>query len=322
MKIWKKSYEIKIARWILPILNWAKKVTIPGFNKIPIYDVGIFFYKGLKDGAISTRAASVSFNIFIAVFPLIIFIFTLIPILPIKNFQTELLEIIASMVPNTVYYSIQKTIEDIIIIPHSGLLSIGFILAIYFSSNGIVSLISAFNASVNIIDTRRWWEVRLISLLLIGILSTLVLSGVTLITFTQKVLDLLVREEIMKQDFLYYLVSLGKWFVIFALFYFAYSFLFYLGPAKRSKWKFISAGGTLATILSIIVTLGFSYYINQFGKYNALYGSIGAIPVIMLMIYYNCASLIIGFELNVGIIAAHRKNSESEKLQCTDQELK
>jgi membrane protein len=112
----------------------------------------------------------------------------------------------------------------------------------------------------------------------------------------------------MEQDFTFYLITLGKWIVILALFYFAYSFLYFLGPARKSKWRFISAGGTLATFLSIIITLGFSFYIDHFGKYNALYGSIGTLPVIMLMIYFNCLAIIIGFELNIGIVAARRKS--------------
>jgi membrane protein len=121
-------------------------------------------------------------------------------------------------------------------------------------------------------------------------------------------LNFLVNKEIMARDLTYYLISTGKWVVIFAVFYFAYSFLFYLAPARKSKWRFISAGGTLATVLSIIIILGFGFYIDHFSRYNALYGSIGTLPVIMLMVYFNCLAIIIGFELNAGIVAARRNN--------------
>jgi len=302
----KRIYAFALKQWVMPVFEWAKKVTVPGFDKVPLYDVGRFFYKGIRDGAIETRAAAVSFNLFIALFPTMIFVFTLIPILPIKNFQTEMLMMIQSVVPDSVYGAIQKTIEEIIIIPHGGLLSFGFILALYFSTNGIVSLIQTFNASVNVSDSRSWIALRFISLVLVIILALLLTTGITLITSTQAFLHFLVREGIMEQNFTYYLVTLGKWIVILAIFYFAYSFLYYLGPARKSKWRFISAGGTLATFLSIIVTLGFSFYIDHFGKYNALYGSIGTLPVIMLMVYFNCLAIIIGFELNVGIVAARR----------------
>ena len=141
------------------------------------------------------------------------------------------------------------------------------------------------------------------------ILSILIITGIGLITFTQTVLNHLVKEGIMEQGLTFYFITIGKWIVILALFYFAFSFLFFLAPARKSKWKFISAGGTLSTLLSIVITLGLSFYIDHFGKYNALYGSLGTIPVIMLMIYLNCMSLIIGFELNQGIVAAKSINS-------------
>jgi membrane protein len=217
-----------------------------------------------------------------------------------------LLLMIQSVVPGTAYGAIRKTIEEIIIIPHGGLLSFGFILALYFSTNGVVSLIQSFNASVNVSDTRSWLALRFISLILVVILALLLTSGISLITFTQRFLHFMVKEGVMRQNFTYYLITIGKWIVILALFYFAYSFLYFLGPARRSKWRFISAGGTLATFLSIFVTLGFGFYIDHFGKYNALYGSIGTLPVIMLMVYFNCLAIIIGFELNIGIVAARR----------------
>jgi membrane protein len=315
-RIIRKTYRYIRLHWIAPVFEWAKNVTIPGFDGIPLYDVGTFFFKGLRDGAINTRSAAVSFNLFLALFPAIIFIFTLIPILPLKNFQAELLMMIQSIVPGSVYVSIHKTIEEIITIPHSSLLSIGFVMTLFFSTNGILSLIQSFNASVNITDSRSWIELRLISIVLLIILVLLVTTGVSLIIFTQKLLHFLVREGIMRQNFTYYLITIGKWLVVLSLFYFAFSFLFYLGPARKSKWRFISAGGTFATILSIVITLGFSAYIDHFGKYNALYGSIGALPVIMLMINLNCQSLIIGFELNSSIMAARRKN-EYEKNGAT-----
>lgn len=308
MRILKKRYKYILVKWVKPIIEWAKKVTLPGFDNTPIYNVGSFFLKGIWNGAIETRAAAVAFNLFIALFPTMIFIFTLIPIIPIKNFQNELLLMIQSVVPDTAYGAIQKTIEEIIIIPHGGLLSFGFILALYFSTNGVVSLIQSFNASVNVSDSRSWLALRLISLLLVVILALLLTTSITLITFTQTFLHFLVKKGMMEQNFTYYLITLGKWIIILALFYFAYSFLYFLGPARKSKWRFISAGGTLATFLSIIITLGFSFYIDHFGKYNALYGSIGTLPVIMLMIYFNCLAIIIGFELNIGIVAARRKS--------------
>lgn len=312
MKLFPKLLELRILRWAIPIINKAKTVSIPGFDKVPIYNVALFFFRGIKDGAITRRASAVAFSLIMALFPAVIFIFTLIPLIPIKDFQTELLMLIKSMVPGSTYGVIQQTIEDIITIKHSGLLSLGFVMAMFFSTNGIVSLIQSFNASVNVEDSRGWIMQRLVAILLVLILALLVTIGITLITFTQTFLNFLVDHNLMKQDWLYYIVALGKWIIILAVFFFAYSFLYYLGPARKSKFRFISAGGTLATILSIAVTLGFGFYIDHFGKYNALYGSIGALPVMMLITYFNCLAIILGFELNSGIVAARRIHQEQK----------
>ena len=306
MKIISKTRQTQLLRWFVPYINKAKEVSLPGLDKVPIYNVGLFFFKGIKDGAITVRASAVAYSLILAIFPAIIFIFTLIPIIPIDNFQEELLLFIQSIVPNTVYDAIQKTIEDIIKIKHGDVLSLGFILAMFFSTNGIVSLIRSFNASVNVEETRSWLMQRLIAIVLVLILSLLIAIGIALITFTQTVMDFLVVKGIMKVDWTYYLVLIGKWIVILAIFYFAYSFLYYFGPARKSKFRFISAGATLATVLSILVILGFGFYIDHFGRYNALYGSIGTLPIVMLMIYLNCLAIIIGFELNIGIVAARK----------------
>ena len=301
-----KLLEMKLLRLALPYIDKAKRVSFPGFDRVPVYNVVLFFLRGVRDGAIITRAEAVAFNWILAMFPTIIVIFTIIPLIPIENFQAQILSLIQSIVPESTYSVIQRTIEDIIIIKHGGLFSFGFVLALIFSTNGIVSLIQSFNASIHVVDSRSWLKQRAVALLLVVILSLLVTLGILLITFTQSFMNLLVHKGLMQQNWTYYLVRGGKWIVILALFYFAYSFVFYFGPARKSKYRFISVGATLATLLTIIVTVGFSFFIDHFGRYNALYGSIGTLPVIMLMIFFNSLSMILGFELNIGIVAARK----------------
>jgi len=217
--------------WTRRYFELAKRVSLPGFDKVPIFNVALFFYKGLRDGAIIVRAQAVAFNLILALFPAILFIFTLIPLVPIPNFQTELLDLIQSMVPASTYGVIQRIIEDIITIKHGGLLSLGFALALIFSTNGFVALIDSFNASVHVDETRGWLMRRAIALLLVLILALLVTTGVSLITFTHILMNFLVDQGVLQIGWIYYLVAIGKWIIILAVFYFAYSFLYYLGPS-------------------------------------------------------------------------------------------
>lgn len=315
MKFLKRPNQHQLLKFAVPYINKAKEISFPGFDKVPLYNVGLFFFKGVKNGAINQRASSVAYSLVLAIFPAVIFLFTLIPIIPLDNFQEELLLLIQSVMPESIYDSVDKFITDIITIKHSGVLSLGFALALYFSTNGIFALTQSFNASVNVEDTRSWIMQRVVAFLLTISLVVLLTIAIALITVSQDLMNFFVERGLMKQDWTYYMVTFGKWLVILAVFFFAYSSLYYFGPARKSKYRFISAGGTFATILSILITSGFGFYIDNFAKYNALYGSLGSLPVIMIIIYLNCWAILLGFELNIGIVAARRLHLEQRKLK-------
>jgi membrane protein len=283
------------------IIRKAKQITLPFFDGQPLYNVALFFWKGLYDGAITTRASAIAFNFILAMFPTIIFLFTLIPYIPIENFQMELMALIQSVLPDNAYIAIKGTIQNIITQPRGDLLSFGFLMAFVFSTNGLVSIMVAFNGTIHAIETRGIVSLYAIAFGLSMILTTLTTISVGLITASNYVMSILLAKQLIRFDYIYYLVIGGKWLVILLLFFFAFAFLFYFAPARKRKFRFISAGGTLATVLSIIISVGFSFYINNFGKYNTLYGSIGTLVVVMLWFYFMALSLLIGFELNASI---------------------
>ncbi|MFY9151376.1 MAG: YihY/virulence factor BrkB family protein [Prolixibacteraceae bacterium] len=290
------------------ILAKAKKVTVPGFDRMPIYDVMVFFWRSIVDGALSTRASAIAFSFFIGLFPAIIFIFTLIPFIPIENFQNELFLLIKDMVPANAFMAIEETVQDILTRQRGDLLSLGFFMALIFSTNGFASMMTAFDASLHSFERRTWIGQRLIALLLLVIMSVLLTLAIALITYGQNFIFYLADKGFLRDHFTIYMLTIGKWVVILFLFFMANSFLFYLAPAKKTKWRFISAGGTLSTVLSVATFIGFTYYINHFGQYNKLYGSIGTLLVIMLLMYLLSMILLIGFELNASINEAVKQS--------------
>lgn len=292
------------------IAKRAKKVSLPFFDGVPLYDVTLFFWRSIVDGSITTRASAIAFSFFIAFFPGIIFLFTLIPYIPIPNFQNELLLLIEQIVPKSTYVTINDTVTDIITQPRSGLLSIGFFLALIFSTNGIASMMSAFDATIHSIYRRTWISQRLAAIVLLFILLVLLTVAIALLTGGQDFIEYLDRLDILQDKFTVYMFTIGKWIITVALFFFAYSFLYYMAPAKKTKWRFISAGGTVATLLSIVTFVAFTYYINNFSQYNKLYGSIGTLLIILLLMYVMSLILLIGFELNASIYQAHAEMEE------------
>jgi len=309
----KQNFVLKLINKIPDtVLNKIKTFTIPGFNNQPLFVVMKFFIYNLNNGALTVRASSVAYNLFLAIFPALIFFFSLIAYLPIDNLPTELLKILKDIMPENAYLSIRSTIIDTIIHKRTGLLSIGFIAALYFATNGINSLISAFNASQSVTERRNLLQRRGISVILVFLLSILLTLAIGLIISSQKVIEYMLENNIMQQNLVYYLIISGKWIIVILSFFCAISLLYFLAPARKSKFSFISAGSSLATILSLLISLGFSYYVNNFGNYNKIYGSIGTLIVILLWLYFNALVLIIGYELNWSI-----KNTANKKQPVT-----
>ncbi|WP_167604944.1 YihY/virulence factor BrkB family protein [Maribellus sediminis] len=300
------------------IVERAKKITIPFFDDVPLYDVALFFWRSIVDGSITTRASAIAFSFFMAFFPFVIFLFTLIPFIPriipfipAEGFQDELFELIKGIVPDeSTFQIIETTVDDILNVPHSGLLSFGFFMALIFSTNGLASMMSAFDATIHSIQRRTWLSQRITAIYLLIILFILLTVAITLLTGGQIFIQYLEENDILRDSFILLLLTVGKWIITLSLFFFAYSFLYYMAPAKKTKWRFISAGGTLATILSIVTIAGFTYYINNFSQYNKLYGSLGTVLIILFLMYIMSLILLIGFELNASIYQARSSLEE------------
>jgi len=286
------------------IVERAKKVSLPLFDGVPLYDVALFFWRSIVDGSITTRASAIAFSFFVALFPFIIFLFTLIPYVKIPHFQDELFLFIKQMVPGSTFSTIEDTLIEIIRIQRDDRLWINFFAALFFATNGLASMMSAFDATIHSINRRPWWSQRITAIYMLIILSVLLTVAISLLTGGQELINYLDRIDIIRDDFLVILLTISKWIITVALFFFAYSFLYYMAPAKKTKWRFISAGGTLTTFLSIIGLIGFTYYINNFSQYNALYGSISTLLIILLLMYLMSLILLIGFELNASIYQA------------------
>jgi len=305
----KLKQSIAASTLVEHLINLSRKLVIPGFEGLPLYDVATFFIQAMRKGAITTRASSLAFKFFLALFPGILFLFSLIPYVPIDNFQEAILGQLQNFMPNEAYVLTKSTIEDLVNHRRGGLLSFGFILTLYFASNGINAMISAFNQSYLTIEKRNVIKQRLISFAIIFILTTLLAAAVTLIIFGKMLLAKLVEYDLIQDNSTIQLLQIVKWVVIVLVLYFSFAFIYFMGPSRKIKWRFYSAGCTLTTLLFIMVSLGFAYFVNHFGQYNKLYGSIGSLIVIMLWIYFNSLILLIGFELNASI-----QNAKQEKL--------
>lgn len=282
-----------------------RKAVLPGFEGAPLDMVLKLAVKGLfARGVLVTRASSIAFNMLMALLPAAIFLLTLIPFIPLPNFQTELLRLFENIVPENAYSYLEVSIVDMITNRSGGLLVLMFIATIIFSTNGIHALMHAFNVTAHGFQSRTWLQQRKIAVfLLLSILMMFTIAG-TLIILNHSVVDNLVKIGVLRLNFVFYILMIFKWILIVVILFLAISALYYLVPAKKKVFRFISPGSILATALFIITSLGFSAYANNFGQWNKLYGSIGTLIVLMIWLYLNSLALLVGFELNVSIKAA------------------
>ena len=181
-----------------------------------------------------------------------------------------------------------------------------------FISNGVNSLIEAFNASYHINETRSLIKQKTLSLLITLILSTLIFLSIILIIFGKIIVYHLVKDHIITYN-AGDLILMGEWIIMISILFVGISIVFHLGPSMESDWRLFSPGSIFSTIFIIITSFIFSYYIDNFAEYNKIYGSIGTLMIILLWIYFNSIILLIGFELNVSILNAKRKSEESNR---------
>jgi membrane protein len=287
----------------------CRKINFPGSNGLSVYEVFSLFIKGLLKGSLNIRATSIAFHFLLALAPATIFILGLIPYVPVENLQQALMEIFQDVIPDNSYIVLESILGEIFQKRH-GLQIFGFLVTLYFVQKGINGIIESFNATYHTVDSRPWIERRLISLALFIILFILVSFASFLLLFSNMGIRYLYSRGVIKAIVTLVLLKIGKWIIILALTFVAISFLYFLAPAHKTKWKLFSPGSILATFLSIVTSLIFSYFVNHFAPFNRFYGSIGTLIAVMLWMNFNAIAMLAGFELNASIRNARYKRFE------------
>ncbi len=297
-EIHKFLLRFRIYRAFLIVL---KRIKVGKTHKVPLYDILAFFLQEIQNQDLMMRASAITFNFFLALFPATLFLFTLIPYFPIANLDKLILEFFGEIMPDSAFEAINTTIYDIVSKQQGGLLSFGFLLALYFATSGISSLMSSFNKANEIFEDRSFLKQRLLAIGLTFLEVGVLIVAVILILGGNLAIDILVLLQIVEESYIATLIRISEWLIIIFLIYTGISILYYFGPAVSKRWKFFSVGSWVATLLFLLASLGFSYYVDHFGNYNKLYGSIGTLIVIMLWMNINSIILLIGFELNAAI---------------------
>ncbi len=337
LKLWFTAQTDKLRTWYHRDDNFLRVVRFPG-TKVPMMDVLIEFIKLFTKGRTVDRAAGVAFNFFVALFPLILFFFTLIPYIPIPNLYDRLMMAMDDfLIPSGTLDYVKDTIDGIMNQPHDGLLSISVVLCLIFGSSGIVAVFNGFRnvyadfVSPKGLGLKGWLVQRCFAILMLIIIGALLVLSVLLISLGGMAIKWLVTQQIIEGgSFTFFLFSVLRWVIgVFAL-CFGIAMLYYFGNVRfgeqyRKELRFprsngkkyrefvvFSPGAILATTLFVLGTLAFNTYISNFSRYNVLYGSIGTLIILLLWIWVVAILILAGNDLNSGIRRGTDKKSNAE----------
>lgn len=283
------------------LIRKSKKWSPPGFQGMTLYAVMRNFVKDFNMPDFTEKASAISYNFIMSVPTSCLFLFTLIPNLPFvskRGIKFQLHGLIHDIIPSRTYNAgLIQFVDSFIDGSKIGMISSTFILSLFFASGAVMGLMRSFNKNYvgfeRVRGLKKRWEAIKLTMMLFGLL----LMCLLLLLLQRSMLKWLGIQNVDLRNLIMY----GKWIFIIGLIFSSYAFIYRYAPSTTRRWNLVSPGAVVATFLSILVTIGFTTFVNNFGRYNILYGSIGTIIVIMIMIFLNSLVVLIGFEINLSI---------------------
>jgi membrane protein len=289
------AYPIKF------LIRKSKRTSPRGFQGMTIYAVMRHFVKKFNIQDFTEKASAISYNFIMSVPTSCLFLFTLIPNLPFiskRGIKLQLHGFIHDIIPSSAYNGgIIQFVDSFIDDSKIGIISFTFLLSLFFASGAVMGLMRSFNKNHLGFEKMKGLKMRWEAIKLTSMLFGLLLMCLLLLLLQRNILKWLGIQDIGLRNLILY----GKWILIVALIFYSYAFIYRYAPSTKKRWHLVSPGAVIATFLSILVTIGFTTFVNNFGRYNILYGSIGTIMVIMIMIFLNSLVVLIGFEINLSI---------------------
>lgn len=298
-------------RWVRNTLYFLKHFSLPGNRGVPLYDVLSCIFVSIANGTLWQRSKGLAYSFMTAIPPLLIFLFTLIAYFPVDGLQDELLTGMAGIVPEAILGPLSDTVNDVMGHRHSTLLSIGFISSVILAANGMNGVMSSLNFANQSVEKRPWLERYLICIVLVFVLFIVIALVLCLLIGHKYLLQIIFSQGWMNiTKFNTLLFNVGRWILLTFATLLAVSIIYYWAPVKKQRVGFFSAGSVLSTGMFFVLSWALGIYLNNFSRYNLLYGSIGTLLMLMFWIFFNCLVLLVGYELNISIYTGSIHNKQ------------
>ena len=299
---------------VIAIQNFGKSVKLPGFEGLSLYTLIVFLARGLQQGKINTRASAISFRILLAIAPSFILLISLIPYIPIENFQENVIQSIESILPPSTFELVDEMLVDLIQRKHSTFVSITFLLGLYYASNSINALQEGLSGAYHLRKRQNPVKQRLISIGLIILVPLFLGLALVMQASSSFVLDWLLSHDVLSDGVQYLVVLCAKWFLVLFLINTAITSLYNVANPTKTKWRFFTAGSVFASLLIVFVSQGFAFYVNNFAQFNKFYGSLGTVVILLIWLQLNIFLVLLGFDLNTSLSRAKRSLKDVETI--------
>ncbi|WP_435607891.1 YihY/virulence factor BrkB family protein [Pseudomonas knackmussii] len=255
--------------------------------------------EGFVEDEMPTYAAALAYQGLFSLFPFLLFLIALLGFLHLPEFFDWLRGQAAYVLPAQALDQVNPVIDQLQQ-RQGGLLSIGIIVALWSSSAAVRSLMHALNAAYDVPETRPVWKRFPLSVFYTLGLVVMLMLVTALMILGPQVMGW-IAEKVGLQDFVVLLWSLLRWPLMILLMMMAVAVIYNVTPCVRHRFRLITPGSVLAVVAWVAASLAFGFYVKHFGNYNAMYGSVGAIIVLLLYFYISAAVLLLGAELNAAI---------------------
>lgn len=312
------STDLERVPFLGKLVRKSKTATLPGLQKVPVYDVARFFAQSLNKGVVFQRAAAITYRIFVALIPMVIALFSSIAFLG-SNFQNALISLLESLVPPYVWPAVSGMITDLVMRQNGTLSSFMLVIGIYFTVVCINAILVAMNTSYFNEENRNILKQILLSVRLMFLTFLIIIVVAVLFIVSSFAIDYIDTHFINNPKLYSFMVHFLKWVLVYASIYFLISIFYYLAPVKRGNYRFFSAGSSTCTILLVLFLWIINIYFSNFSNYNIIYGSLGALFAILLWINWSASIFLICYDLNVSIAKAKSENKKlSDNLKIKD----
>lgn len=335
MKRYMKSIRFRFRRLLLRFFIFLRRIRLPGFQGVGLYDVLYFFIRALSNPKFTLMASAMAYHFFFSLLPTLLLALIILSQLPFEPLKDGVIKFILQFFPEggldqaTIENTVQAIMENYFNnAPNIWLVIVSILLAFWGSMRGIIGMMKAFSKQESLFESvfksRKWWELYSMAFLILISVGSIIVAGVSLNIVSKYLFAMIDVSSPTATSFMALLSRATDTILTILTLFFVVSSLYFLAPATQERWKFFSPGAITASALTLAALTGLKYFFINFANYDKLYGSLAAIMVILVWFYYIAIVLLIGFELNAAIDIASRRliiNNEQEQLKANVSEV-